>query len=73
MSYLYVKWNSSGRGLLASSLAIKACCARCSRRVLSERVAFCMPLGAVCITSEFPVTRGGIHGHTYCQRFGSVL
>jgi hypothetical protein len=27
MSYLYVKWNSFGRGLLASSLAIKACCA----------------------------------------------
>jgi hypothetical protein len=24
MSYLYVKWNSFGRGLLASSLAIKA-------------------------------------------------
>jgi hypothetical protein len=25
MSYLYVKWNSSGRGLFASCLAIKAC------------------------------------------------
>jgi len=25
MSYLYVKWNSLGRGLLASGLAIKAC------------------------------------------------
>jgi hypothetical protein len=25
MSYLYVKWNSFGRGLLASGLAIKAC------------------------------------------------
>jgi len=25
MSYLYVKWNNFGRGLLASSLAIKAC------------------------------------------------
>ena len=25
MSYLYVKWNSSERGLLASGLAIKAC------------------------------------------------
>jgi hypothetical protein len=24
MSYLYVKWNSFGRGLLASGLAIKA-------------------------------------------------
>jgi len=23
----YVKWNSLGRGLLASGLAIKACCA----------------------------------------------
>jgi hypothetical protein len=27
MSYLYVKWNSLGRGLLASGLAIKACLA----------------------------------------------
>jgi len=27
MSYLYVKWNSFGRGLLPSGLAIKACLA----------------------------------------------
>jgi hypothetical protein len=26
MSYLYVKWNSFGRGLLASGLAIRARC-----------------------------------------------
>ena len=27
MSYLYVKWNSFGRGSLASDVAIKACLA----------------------------------------------
>jgi hypothetical protein len=35
MSYLYVKWNSFGRGLLASGLAIKAC--RASLWPLPER------------------------------------
>ena len=35
MSYLYVTWNSFGRGLLASGLAIKAC--RESLRPLPER------------------------------------
>jgi hypothetical protein len=35
MSYLYVKWNSFRRGLLASGLAIKACLA--SPRPLPER------------------------------------
>ncbi len=35
MSYLYVKWNSFGRDLLASGLAIKAC--RASLWPLQER------------------------------------
>jgi hypothetical protein len=35
MSYLYVKWNSLERGLLASGLAIRAC--RASPWPLPER------------------------------------